>query len=427
MATHLSDNTAHGLTAVIARLVALEGTTPGGASSVYKGPYSNLSADQRAVLDMGDYVLLNNRFWIVHLRALARLNSPGSGANDGWRPIDGQYRGNATTLARFYDAGDHTVVGGILFFCETEGSYTADEIPTSNAWSGGGLNATSVEGRIDQHIVNRTPSQMLVAATAAQYNAGTIASLGAHSYYVKRTGHTATPDKWTWADLDTTYLLGYRGVTGQNPASEIDNPILNDWSYDRVGRSWNRYIGLWAHTAAPANFDAHYATEAAAQRGGVTGVGQFIYDVDTRKVRVIAGYTGATPSNLTFEWAAQNPGDGGQSTPATPAASGLPTVMVGENSGLALTTNVWADSGIAMPTTDYFWIEIFIGALGGVLNLHRTANFSGTATVGQAPASSNRVRGDVRAGIQHNFGRLSNGNLAVSAGTAASYGMRVWR
>ena len=111
---------------------------------------------------------------------------------------------------------------------------------------------------------------------------------------------------------------------------------------------------------------------------------------------------------------------------AIPAASGFPTAMEGENTALALATNIWADSGISLPSEDFFWIEIFIGAQGGVFNLHRTANFSGTAVVGSAPASSDRVRGDTRTGIQHNFGRLANGNLAVSAGTPASYTLRVW-
>ena len=103
---------------------------------LYLGPYSNLSNNARSTVDIGQYALLNNRFWIVHLRAQARANSPGSGPNDGWRPIDGQYRGTAPPVPRFYDTGDHTIVAGVLYFCEVEGSYTAEQIAASPNWSG---------------------------------------------------------------------------------------------------------------------------------------------------------------------------------------------------------------------------------------------------------------------------------------------------
>ena len=114
---------------------------------------------------------------------------------------------------------------------------------------------------------------------------------------------------------------------------------------------------------------------------------------------------------------------------AIPAASGFPSAMVGENTALVQATNMWADSGIAIPNTDYFWIEIFIGAVGGVLNLHRKASFDGATavTAGNAPTTADRIRGDTRTAIQHNFGRFANGNLAVASGTAATYSIRVWR
>ena len=292
-----------------------------GAPSPYLGPYSDLTAGQRAAIEIGNFVLLHNRFWIAHFQTQARTNAPGSGPADGWRPIDGQYRGHATTLARFYDAGDHTVAEGTLYFCETEGSYTAAEIPTSAAWSGGGLDQTKVDARIDLRLITQGPTGVLGTPTQAQYDAGVLQSLGAHTYYVKRSGHTALPSAWTWADLGTDRLAGYRGVTSQNPGRDVADPQTNDWAYDRIGRSWNRYIGTtWAHSNAPANFDPHYADESGAQQGGLVTVGAFIYDVQLDRVRVITAYSGAVPSNLRLQWAAQNPGagGGGGETPAGP-------------------------------------------------------------------------------------------------------------
>ena len=122
----------------VARAAAAEALAVARAANRYLGPYANLSAAERAEVDLGDYVLLNNRYWIVHQRVQARASAPGSGVNDGWRPLDGQFRGTAPAQARFYDAGDHTIVGGILYFCEVEGSYTAAEIPGSDNWSGAG-------------------------------------------------------------------------------------------------------------------------------------------------------------------------------------------------------------------------------------------------------------------------------------------------
>ena len=95
---------------------------------------------------------------------------------------------------------------------------------------------------------------------------------------------------------------------------------------------------------------------------------------------------------------------------AIPApAGGLPTAMVGENTALVQATNMWADSGIAIPNTDYFWIEVFIGAQGGVLNMHRKASFDGATavTAGNAPTTADRVRGDTQELLlQHNFGTV---------------------
>ena len=103
---------------------------------VYLGAYNSLTAEEKANVDLGQYSLLNNRYWIVHLREQARENAPGSGVLDGWRPLDGQYRGLAPPQVRFYDAGDHTVINGSAYFCEVEGQYTSAQILVSSNWSG---------------------------------------------------------------------------------------------------------------------------------------------------------------------------------------------------------------------------------------------------------------------------------------------------
>ena len=62
----------------------------------------------------------------------------------------------------------------------------ADKLTNAPA---GGLDETQVDARIDRRIITIGPTGVLGTPTAAQYNAGVIQSLGAHSYYVKRTGH----------------------------------------------------------------------------------------------------------------------------------------------------------------------------------------------------------------------------------------------
>ena len=107
---------------------------------------------------------------------------------------------------------------------------------------------------------------------------------------------------------------------------------------------------------------------------------------------------------------------------------GFPTTLVGENQALVLGSNVYADTGIVLPNTDYFWIEMYIGAQGGPLNMHRRASYTGASptSVGATPMSTDRVRGDMRADIQFNYARLHNGDLAASSVTAATYSIRVW-
>ena len=124
---------------------------------VYLGAYTSLTVEERAGVDLGQYALLNNRYWIVHLRDQARANVPGSGTDDGWRPLDGQYRGLAPPQARFYDAGDHTVINGALYFCEVEGPYTSAEILVSSNWSG--------PATVDQ-IARQTAAANTIALTA---------------------------------------------------------------------------------------------------------------------------------------------------------------------------------------------------------------------------------------------------------------------
>ena len=135
------DNDSHTLSTLYAwtrshvkRLIERTAVTRG-----YIGVYGSLTAATRGSVNLGDIVLRFNRYWIVHDETLARANGPLDAEPDGWRAIDGQYRGVATPTARFYDAGDHTVVNGTIYFCEVGGQYTAAQILTSAQWSGGPL------------------------------------------------------------------------------------------------------------------------------------------------------------------------------------------------------------------------------------------------------------------------------------------------
>ena len=188
--------------------------------------------------------------------------------------------------------------------------------------------------------------------------------------------------------MGTDNLAGYRGVTGQNPAGDIDTPVLNDWAYDRVGRTWNRYLGaVWAHSAAPANFDPHYATEDSAQRGGLVTAGKFIYDVETRKVRVITAYTGAAPSTLTYEWVAQNPGDGGESSGGAVGGGGFnPTLLGTFTPATSGSTRRHFDTNLALP--DSGWLMLTFADDGAGSAMTATAIVSVAALRGLAAAST---------------------------------------
>ena len=144
----------------------LDGTVSGGTggASVYLGAYSNLTAEQAAGIDLGHYTLFQNRYWICHDREQARANAPGTNPNDGWRPIDGQYRGQATVGQRYYDAGDHTRIGSTVYFCEAEGIYSRDDILTSPNWAG--------PGTLDQTARDAAAAAAAQATTNAQAIAG---------------------------------------------------------------------------------------------------------------------------------------------------------------------------------------------------------------------------------------------------------------
>ena len=102
----------------------------------YLGPYDNLTNRMRENVDIGQYTLRHGRFWIVHQRAEARLHGPLDDANDGWRAIDGQYRGIASGASRAYDVSDHVrLADGSLHFCFLAGEYTAAEIAASEDWA----------------------------------------------------------------------------------------------------------------------------------------------------------------------------------------------------------------------------------------------------------------------------------------------------
>ena len=100
----------------------------------YLGSWGGLSSSRQGLVELGDITLRYNRFWIVHDRGDARDHGPLDDANDGWRPIDGQYRGVAPSGQRVYDTADHTILDGALYFCIAGGTFTAAQIPGSSSW-----------------------------------------------------------------------------------------------------------------------------------------------------------------------------------------------------------------------------------------------------------------------------------------------------
>ena len=124
----------------------------------YRGPYNPNETYQ-----IGDVVLQNNRFWILHLTSEGNANAPGTSNSDGWKPIDGQFRGTAFTQPRYYDTGDHTVTDGHLFFCTSGGTYTSAQITTSGNWyniSGGGGDGS---GGLDAAAVTQLVNDLIAA------------------------------------------------------------------------------------------------------------------------------------------------------------------------------------------------------------------------------------------------------------------------
>ena len=104
-------------------------------SSPYLGAYDALSETQQRTVELGQITLRYARFWICQDRTRARLFGPLESSNDGWRAIDGQYRGLATVVEREYDTADHVLhPDGSLYFCVGFGSYTSAQISNSVAW-----------------------------------------------------------------------------------------------------------------------------------------------------------------------------------------------------------------------------------------------------------------------------------------------------
>ena len=135
------------------------------ANRVYLGAYSTLTDNEKAMVNLGEVTLRYNRFWIVHDLTQARANGPLDVDPDGWRAIDGQYRGSAPTTPRVYDTADHCTVGSNLYFCVLGGTYTSAQIQTSPNW----INLTASAG-------DGTDETARAAAAAAQSTADTNAA-----------------------------------------------------------------------------------------------------------------------------------------------------------------------------------------------------------------------------------------------------------
>ena len=129
----------------------------------YLGAYDNLLQQVKDSVDLGNIVLRFGRYWIVHERNNARANGPLSAVDDGWRAIDGQYRGVATVAPRVYDQADHVEKDDDLWFCRVAGSYSSAQIVVGPNWwnaSGGavdpGPGGGVTEAQLQAEVTART-------------------------------------------------------------------------------------------------------------------------------------------------------------------------------------------------------------------------------------------------------------------------------
>ena len=140
--------------------------------------------------------------------------------------------------------------------------------------------------------------------TQADYDNNKVIAVDGQWFYVEQTGHLADSAHWTWADLNDGQndLNQFRGIVDENPFS-INNPVPLDWSYILNEQRWVRYASsTWQYQTAPANFNSRFRTQNAAQRGGFTTVGKFIYDHNKNAMRIIRAYNGAVPGAPTFAY-----------------------------------------------------------------------------------------------------------------------------
>ena len=133
---------------------------------------------------------------------------------------------------------------------------------TLPAGGGGGLDQDQVDARIARHVINLAPGANLPAATQAHYNHGVKLTQGPLDYYVQRHGTPQTPP--VWGDLTSGDLAGWAAdhlVERGADLAGIPSPAQDDWAYVVDNSRWYRYVGLWALSNAPADFDSHYLSE----------------------------------------------------------------------------------------------------------------------------------------------------------------------
>ena len=108
---------------------------------------------------------------------------------------------------------------------------------------------------------------------------------------------------------------------------------------------------------------------------------------------------------------------------------GGPTTQGAEVSVTVATANAWVDTGIVIPSQDYFWIERYLGAEGGALNMYAKLTFErvSPAVAGHTANAATRIRGDSFGGVHYNWGRTAAGNLLLSSSLVLDdHKVRVW-
>ena len=215
------------------------------------------------------------------------------------------------------EGGTTTIVGTKVFVQTTEptgGTYALDDIwirdVTANPWQIYKWTGTvwavtfTAPDLADMGVELRARNGTLPTPNQALYDSHAVAALDGRWYYIQLTGHETSTNEWTWADLNDgqTDLAQWRGVVSQNPFS-IQNPQALDWSYVSNEHRWVRYVSsTWQYQPAPANFNNNFRSQHAAERGGLTTVGRYIFSSSKHQMRIIRSYTGNVPGPPTYAW-----------------------------------------------------------------------------------------------------------------------------